>query len=136
MALIEFKCKPEKKVYSSDDFKVYGCYVNRKMYPDIIFNKYNMVTIKGDFSELTLGTEYTIYGLQVEDKMGISYDVKNISRDKPNTPEQTRAFLYEVITSQQADALLDIYPNIVEKIIKNDLNDIDLSKTKGVKEDF
>lgn len=134
MALIEFKCKPEKKVYSSDDFKVYGCYVNRKMYPDIIFNKYNMVTIKGDFSELTLGTEYTIYGLQVEDKMGISYDVKNISRDKPNTPEQTRAFLYEVITSQQADVLLDIYPNIVEKIIKNDLNDIDLSKTKGVKE--
>ncbi len=89
-----------------------------------------MVTIKGDFSELTLGTEYTIYGLQVEDKMGISYDVKNISRDKPNTPEQTRAFLYEVITSQQADALLDIYPNIVEKIIKMTLTTLIYRKQK------
>lgn len=132
--ILDFKCTPERCVYNSDDFKIYGASVNSFEYPDVNINKYNNVTIKGNISELNLGVEYVVKAKETSDSHGVGYNVINIKREKPTSLAATRNFLYEIITQRQADVLLDIYPDIVERVMKNKLDDIDLSKTKGIKE--
>ena len=131
---VEFRCVPEKLVYNSDEFKIYGCSVNSFDYPDIHIGKYGTCSIKGNFQELNLGVEYMVKAKEVSDKYGIGYNVININRDKPRTLAETRTFLYEILTENQADTLLSVYPDIVDRIMNNRLEDIDLNKTKGIKE--
>ena len=121
-------------LYNADNFKIYGAYVNKNLYPKIILNKYDNITIKGDFQELIIGLEYDVTAEETKDKYGISYIVKNIRQPKPNTLESSRQFLYEVITPSQADTLLSVYPDIIDRIIKNRLDDIDLNKTYNIKD--
>lgn len=61
-------------------------------------------------------------------------EVLNVKREKPTTLDATKNFLYEILTPNQADTLLAVYPDIVDRVIHNRLDDIDLSKTKGIKE--
>lgn len=132
--IIEFKATPVKCLYNSENFKIYGCTVDSFKYPDVKINSYNNATIKGDIQELNLDCEYTIKGEELQDKYGISYKVINIKSDKPTTIESSRAFLSEILTYQQAQTLLSVYPDIIDRIINNRLSDIDLNKTKGIKE--
>ena len=90
--------------------------------------------MKGNFQELNLGVEYMVKAKEVSDKYGIGYNVINIKREKPRTLAETRTFLYEILTENQADTLLSVYPDIVDRIMNNRLEDIDLNKTKGIKE--
>lgn len=131
---VEFQCVPEKLVYNSDCFKIYGCSINESEYPDIKLNQYNNVTVKGDISELNLGADYEVKALETSDSHGIGYSVKNIKRRKPSNLADTRNFLYEILTVNQTDVLLAAYPDIVDRIMQNKLDDIDLEKTKGIKE--
>ena len=121
-------------MFNSDEFKIYGCSVNSFDYPDIHIGKYGTCSIKGNFQELNLGVEYMVKAKEVSDKYGIGYNVININRDKPRTLAETRTFLYEILTENQADTLLSVYPDIVDRIMNNRLEDIDLNKTKGIKE--
>ena len=132
--VFEFTCVPEKPVYNSAEFKIYGCSINSFKYPDVKINKYNNVTIKGNISELNLGADYIVKAKEVSDSHGIGYEVINIKREKPTTLAATRNFLYEILTPNQTDVLLDAYPDIVDRIMNNRLDDIDLSKTKGIKD--
>lgn len=132
--VFEFTCVPEKPVYNSAEFKIYGCSINSFKYPDVKINKYNNVTIKGNISELNLGVDYIVKAKEVSDSHGIGYEVINIKREKPTTLAATRNFLYEILTPNQTDVLLDAYPDIVDRIMNNRLDDIDLSKTKGIKD--
>lgn len=132
--ILEFKCTPERLVFNSDEFKIYGCSVNSFEYPDIKINKYNTATIKGNFQELNLGTEYFVKAKEIEDKYGVCYDVINIKREKPTSLASTRTFLLEILTYNQVETLLSVYPDIVDRIMNNRLDDIDLNKTKGIKE--
>lgn len=129
-----FMCTPDKCLYNADDYKIYSCYVDSLKYPDIKIGKYGTATIKGDFQELNIGVEYSITGKEEQDKYGYGYVVFNIKRPKPNSLESSRKFLYEIITPNQANVLLEVYPDIVDRIINNKLDDIDLSKTHGIKE--
>jgi exodeoxyribonuclease V alpha subunit len=43
-------------------------------------------------------------------------------------------FLQEILTQNQADVLYEVYPDIVQRVIENRLDDIDLNKLKGIKE--
>lgn len=113
---------------------MYAIYVNRNDYPDIKFGKYGTATITGDIEELALGVEYQVTAEEKPDKYGTGYAVKNIRREKPSSPEQTKAFLREILTWNQAEVLYEMYPDIVERVMKNKLDDIDLSKTHGIKE--
>ena len=131
---VEFRCVPERLVFNSDEFKIYGCSVNSFDYPDIHIGKYGTCSIKGNFQELNLGVEYTVRAKEVSDKYGIGYNVININREKPKTLAETRTFLYEILTENQTDTLLSVYPDIVDRIMNNRLEDIDLNKTKGIKE--
>lgn len=131
---MEFKCTPERQVFNSDEFKIYGCSVNSFEYPDIHIGKYGTCSLKGNFQELNLGVEYMVKAKEVSDKYGIGYNVINIKREKPTTLASTRTFLYEILTVNQADTLLAVYPDIVDRIMNNRLDDINLNKTKGIKE--
>ncbi|NFO98312.1 exodeoxyribonuclease V subunit alpha [Clostridium botulinum] len=127
---IEFKGVIDRLIGSyNNNFKIYAVTptTNNK---EIKYNKYGNVSISGDLPELTLGIEYSIKG--IENKWG--YEVINIERDKPTTKTAIKKFLKEIITVKQAETLLFVYPDIIDKIINDDLDDVDLNKTKGIKE--
>ena len=42
--------------------------------------------------------------------------------------------MQEILTYNQAETLLSVYPDIIDRIINDRLSDIDLNKTKGIKE--
>ena len=132
--IIEFKCVPERLVYNSTDFKIYGVSVNSFEYPNVQIGKYGTATIKGNISELNLGIDYIVKAKEVSDSHGVGYNVINIKREKPTTLAATRNFLYEILTPNQTDVLLEAYPDIVDRIMNNRLDDIDLSRTKGIKD--
>ena len=132
--IVDFKCVPERIVYNSTDFKIYGVSINSFEYPDIKISKYGTATIKGNMSELNLSVDYIVKAKEVSDSRGIEYEVINIKREKPTTLAATRTFLYEILTQKQTDVLLEAYPDIVDRIMKNKLDDIDLNKTKGIKD--
>ena len=131
---MNFKCTPERLVYNSDEYKIYGCSVNSFEYPQIQIGKYGTATIKGNVQELNLGVEYIVKAKEISDKYGVGYEVINIKREKPTTLAATRNFLYEILTPNQTDTLLEAYPDIVDRIMNNRLDDVDLNKTKGIKD--
>lgn len=108
--------------------------MNSFEYPNIQVSKYGTATIKGNVQELNLGVEYTVKAKEISDKYGVGYEVINIKREKPTTLAATRNFLYEILTPNQTDTLLDAYPDIVDRIMNNRLDDVDLNKTKGIKD--
>ena len=130
----EFKATPIKCLYNSEDYKIYACTIDGFNYPQIKVSKYGTVTIKGDIQELNLDCEYIIKASEMKDKYGVSYQVVNIRSEKPVTLSNSRTFLQEILTYQQAETLLSVYPDIIDRIINNKLDDIDLTKTKGIKE--
>lgn len=130
----EFKATPIKCLYNSEDYKIYACTINGFAYPQIKVSKYGTVTIKGDIQELNLDCEYIIKASEVKDKYGVSYQVVNIRSEQLVTLSNSRTFLQEILTYQQAETLLSVYPDIIDRIINNRLDDIDLNKTKGIKE--
>ena len=107
--------------------------MNSFEYPQIQIGKYGTATIKGNVQELNLGVEYTVKAKEISDKYGVGYEVINIKREKPTTLAATRNFLYEILTPNQTDTLLEAYPDIVDRIMNNRLDDVDLNKTKGIK---
>lgn len=121
-------------MFNSDEYKIYGCSVNSFEYPQIQIGKYGTCTIKGNVQELNLGVEYTVKAKEISDKYGVGYEVINIKREKPTTLAATRNFLYEILTPNQTDTLLEAYPDIVDRIMNNRLDDVDLNKTKGIKD--
>lgn len=123
-----------KCTYNTPDYKIYAVIVNNNNYPDIKQNKYGNVSVLGELSDLTLGVEYEITAEEQVNKYGISYRVINIKRDMPTTTEGTYIFLSEILTDSQAKVLIEHYPNIIQKVKDNDLDDIDLSKLKGIGE--
>ena len=130
----KFKGVIIKCTYNTPDYKIYAVDVNKRDYPNIKQNKYNNVSILGELSDLTLGVEYEITAEEQINKYGVSYHVINIKRDMPTTTEGTYLFLSEILTENQAKVLVENYPNIIQKVKDNDLDDIDLTKLKGIGE--
>ena len=132
--LFKFKGVIHKCIYDTPDFKIYAVNVNKNDYPDIKQNKYNNVSIAGELSDLVLGVEYEITAEEQPNKYGTTYKVINLKRDLPTTVEGTYLFLSEILTENQARVLIDNYPNIIQMVKDNDLDSIDFSKLKGIKE--
>ena len=86
----------------------------------------------GEISDLTLGVEYEITAEEQTNKYGTSYKIINIRRDMPTTTEEAYLFLSEILTDNQARVLIENYPTIIQKVKDNDLDDVDLSKLKGI----
>ena len=131
---VKFKGVIIKCTYNTLDYKIYAITVNKNDYPNIKQNKYGSVSILGELADLTLGVEYEITAEEQVNKYGVSYKVINIKRDMPTTTEGTFLFLSEILTYNQAKVLVENYPTIIQKVKDNDLDDIDLSKLKGIGE--
>lgn len=131
---VAFEGKIIRCVYNSDNYKVYGVEVDHEKYPNIKRTKYSTATICGDLHDLAIGINYRITAVESQDKYGYSYHVTYITRDRPTSFEDTYTFLQEILTFQQAETLYNVYPNIVDKIINNDIEDVDLNLLKGIKE--
>lgn len=120
--------------YDSEDYKIYAFNVNKEKYPDIKQNKYKNVSVLGELPTLTLGVNYEITATEQESKYGYGYKVSYIKRDVPKNVEDMYLFLKEILTANQAEILWTHYPDIVQRVKENRLDDIDLNKLKGIKE--
>lgn len=129
-----FKGKIVRQTYDGGDYKIYAVDVDRNTYPEIQLNKYDNVTILGEIHELGIGIEYEIKAIEQTTKYGYSYKVLNIKRNKPTSASDMFLFLEEILTPKQAETLHNVYPDIVDKVMNNDLEDIDLNKLHGIKE--
>ncbi len=123
-----------KTIYSTDGYKVYSVDVDEIHYPDIKHNKYGTVSISGDMQELQIGSYYEITAIEKVSKYGIGYEVIGVGKIRPTTERGVFAFLTEILSESQAQVLYDVYPDIIDRVIENRLDDIDLKKTKGIKE--
>lgn len=130
----KFSGKVVRCTYDTPDFRIFALDVDSKKYPDIKKNKYNNVTILGELHELTVGVTYEINAVEQLGKYGMSYKVLNIKRDVPTTEEDMYLFLSEILTPNQAKVLYENYPDIVQRVKENRLDDIDFNKLKGIKE--
>lgn len=130
----KFFGKVVRCTYDTPDFRIFALDVDSKKYPDIKKNKYNNVTILGELHELTVGVTYEISAVEQLGKYGMSYKVLNIKRDVPTTEEDMYLFLSEILTPNQAKVLYENYPDIVQRVKENRLDDIDFNKLKGIKE--
>ena len=130
----KFSGKVVRCTYDTPDFKIFALDVDKEKYPNIKHNKYGNVTILGELHELTAGVDYEIVAVEQTTKYGMSYKVLNIKRDMPTTAEDMYLFLSEILTPNQAKVLYDNYPDIVQRVKENRLDDIDLNKLKGIKE--
>ena len=128
----KFKGVVIRCTYNTPDYKIYAMEVSKRDYPEIKQNKYNNVSILGELAELTLGVEYEVTAEEQTNKYGTSYKVINLRRDMPTTVEGTYIFLSEILTDNQAQVLIEHYPTIIQKVKDTDLDDIDLSKLKGI----
>ncbi len=129
----KFIGKIQKCVYSLSDFKVYAVDVNTIEYPEIQLNKYHNCSISGDLPELLTGIKYEITATQQETKYGIGYKVINIRREVPKNLYDMKVFLNEILSQKQVETLWSEYPDIVERVKNNRLDDIDLNKLHGIK---
>ena len=131
----EFKGTVVKQIWSNNEsYWVYALNVSKNDYPEIQQNKYNNVTICGNVGELSSSVTYNITAIETENKYGISYDVVNIRRDTPTSETDVLMFLTEILTPTQASTIFENYPDIIDRVKENRLDDIDFNKLKGIKE--
>lgn len=128
----EFFCKPTILVHDSEKFKIYGAEVDTIKYPELQLNKYNNISLLGNIHNLGLGIEYKVKAEEKKGSYGYQYNVIHIQRDKPNDERTTRMFLSEILTLDQVDTIMKSYPDIVDRVIKNKLDDIDLKKLHNI----
>lgn len=132
--LYKFKGRVNRCVFSSETFKCYAVDVDTKVYPEVQLNRYKNATIVGDLPDLAEDIEYEITAVEKEGKYGLSYQVLNIRRDIPTTSEEVYSFLSSILTVNQAKTICEAYPNILEIIKENRLDEVDLNRLKGIKE--
>lgn len=129
-----FTAQLVKKVYNNEDFYIYGVKVDKQKFPDIITNQYKTVTIKGNLFDLEKGVDYEIKATQEESKYGTCYNVLSCVRDVPASYQDMYKFLAEILTANQAKTLYENYPDIVDRVRQNRLDDIDFEKLHGIGE--
>jgi exodeoxyribonuclease V alpha subunit len=142
--IIKFKLIPQFEKYYSEDTN-WGCYTftTKDDIPkyDLIKNPFiedegiKSSILAGRMQKLCIGTEYEV-SVKLENNKkykNYQYNPITISATIPKNIEDQKKFLESIVTYNQANILLEAYPNIVIDVINGDSN-IDLNKTKGIKE--
>lgn len=131
---LKFKCTVDRKVYENGDFKIYGMNADTNEYQFLKLNQYGNISICGDIPNLIPETEYEVTATEKQSQYGTSYHVVSIRRSAPLSKDGVRNFLCGVLTDNQAYVLVENYPDIMERVKDNRLDDIDLSKLYGIGE--
>lgn len=149
---VEFKAIPYDKLYYNEDtnYGIYKVEINEENKDIILASnlknvkeciEYSMfeegygAIISGSMQELDLHNDYKFECDVRYNKKYSNYQF-NTYQAKMNTPtsfDEQKKFLEVMVTKNQANNLLAIYPNIVEKIMNGD-EDIDLNQVKGIGE--
>jgi len=133
--IVNFQGTVISNPYNTEDYKIYGLKVDYMKFPNIKENKYNNVSLVGNLPDLEDGIEYTIEAEEQNGKSGIQYKFINIKRDIPKTEASTRLFLQSILDSySQVDEIMREYPDIIDKVLNDRLDDIDLKKLYNIGE--
>ena len=134
--IVEFKGVVVANPCNLENYKVYGLAVDPYKFPDIKQNRYSNVSIIGsNLPDLEDGVEYNVKAEEETGKHGYSYKVLSVKRDRPRTETSTRLFLQEILESyQQVEEIMREYPDIIDRVINNNLEDIDLKKLYNIGE--
>lgn len=103
--------------------------------PDIVERKKKQKAsvLSGKMQELHIGGEYTVKCTHKFDKTyGHQYTPIAIYPLIPKSEESQLKFLTSLIPEALAKSLTTAYPNIVEDVVKGNVQDIDTSKVKGM----
>ena len=96
------------------------------------------VTLRGKMQRLDYSDiPYKVKAkLSNHSKWGYGFEVIGISQDTPKTVDDSKLFLKSILTENQVETLLEVYPDIVDMVINNkDVDsEIDLNKLKGIKD--
>ena len=131
--LVEFEGTVISNPYNTENYKIYGLKVDYLKFPHIKPNNYNNVSLVGDTPDLEEGIEYTVEAEETNGKSGIQYKFINTKRDRPKTEASTRLFLQSILDSySQVDEVMREYPDIIDRVINNRLEDIDLNKLYNI----
>lgn len=144
MNAVNLKLKPTRMRYYNDNTN-YGVYdfststriqskAISQSFDDKKEDEFGVGVIVGCMPELLLGYEYNITAKEVYNKKYNSHQLEFIEskQDIPKDNFKKKQFLKFILTDIQAKTLLEVYPDIIEKVINNE--EIDLTKTKGIKE--
>ncbi len=89
----------------------------------------------GSMQKLDYGVTYNIVAEESESKkFGMQLLVHSAVPEELSTLDKKAMFLETITTKKQSDELLKVYPNIIEMIMNNDVEELDLSSVSGVKE--
>ena len=136
--IVEFTGTVVRKVWGDDSsgFRIFAMAVDADIVSKLGLKKtkYGNVAIQGNLHELGEGLDYQIKAEETSGKNGYSYKVIHISRNRPKNAEDMYLFLKEILTPDQARIMYKEYPDIVQRVIDGKTDDIDLSKTCGIKE--
>lgn len=137
--LYQFKFIPKKCSYNSPSYKIYSVKFidgDEEIIPNLFMGKYKVYSVAGDIPDLAIGQEYnSTVRRKHSQKYGFSYEPVTLEFSNATTPEEiSRAFLNSIISPEKAEILMDNYPNIVDKIMNDDTEDIDFTKLKGIGE--
>ena len=130
--VIIFKGQYVRTLCNKEDFKMYAIKVDITQYPELELNQYGNIVICGDLFDLQYGINYEITVYREPYKYG--YKVVNLTYERPHDEESVFAFLNEILTYRQAETLFNNYPDIIDRVKENRLDDVDLNKLKGIKE--
>lgn len=130
----EFTCIPFLCTCNRENFKIYVVDVDETKYQDIKKNKYGNYSILGNIHDLGVGIEYQVKAEEQNSNTGYGYQYKilSIKRDRPTNERTTRMFLNELLTPDQVKTIMESYPNIIDIVINNRLDEIDLKKLYNI----
>lgn len=130
--ILTFKCTPVRQTFCSKD-ESYRIYATECYDKTIKTNSYGNVSILGSLPELSMDVEYTVKAVEENGKYGMSYRVKSIHRDKPLSDDGVRLFLEEILPYSQVEEIMKSYPNIIDLVLNDKMDEIDLSKLYNIK---
>lgn len=138
-----FTIKPTRELYYSDSTS-FGVYVfeTSEDIPELEKNvsflsndvTYNG-TLSGRMQKLYIGDSYDVVAKLTFNKKYNKYQYEPIRIDSAalKSEEEQKAFLLSILTENQANTLMNVYPNIVEDIM-NGTDEVDFTKLKGIGE--
>ena len=124
----------DKKIYESNDFKIYSFYPLKKYKNSVRLNpKYENISISG---EMPILYPDTLYKIDVEYSKKGQYDnyaVQKIYTNNQNVDNNTTVkFLESILSPNNVTEIMKHYPDIIDRVMKN--KEIDTSKLYGIKE--
>lgn len=133
MSRVTFECQLDRQLFKRDGFYIYAMNIDRIKYPDVVVNRYGNVTILGNnLYDLDYKQTYNVIAEPKDTKYGISYDVISIGFDQPQTEEDVKNYLMTVLTKNQAEQIMHHYPNIMDLVAQDRIDEIDINKLKYI----